>query len=652
MNRKRVSWLGVVSFMGAIFLTGCSGNDASKEIKRGRTPWVFRSVLDKKARIITMALNENLWVAYDAQNCAIYKVWQKGVLFDGPVYTTAHGPQPSSIGVPFFTSTHDRPWVVEHNKKEVAIKVHYKGHYFKDNQAIMQYELALPSGEIIKIEETPEYFTTQDLNPGLERKYVTEGVPTGTTIKLKVTLASLLSEDDITADSDFSINSKTSEAIFDVKTVGIEGILTLNNNASTTLSTYFYGKVAEMETREEKSADLALLSGDKLMERTGCNTCHNAYKKTVGPALIKIAAKYESNEQNIEFLTQKVISGGSGNWGTVPMNPHPDLPPAQVTRMVSYILSLGTAESSERKPSDGLAANIYVFFEDLEDMPKVTDDMLPAYAETIPLIAFSDGNIPDLLENNFAVKVKGYINIEREGNYVFRLVSDDGSWLYIDDQLIIANGGLHGDKAMDGELTLKAGKHRLAIDFFQSSGGKSLKLLWAPYGTGTFSLVPPTVFSHDINDLAQVTKAPQPPYKGKTIPGDKYPLQAVHPSFDLKQVRPDAFLPKVGGMDFMPNGDLIVCTWDSLGSVYRLIGAANAKNNNDIEVKRIAMGLAEPLGLKVVDDEIYILQKQELTRLVDMDGDMIIDGYQTVCNGWKVSANFHEFAFGLAYKGR
>ena len=51
-----------------------------------------------------------------------------------------------------------------------------------------------------------------------------------------------------------------------------------------------------------------------------------------------------------------------------------------------------------------------------------------------------------------------------------------------------------------------------------------------------------------------------------------------------------------------------------------------------------------------MDDEIYIMQKQELTKLVDNDKDGIIDEYQTVCNAWDVTANFHEFGFGLAYK--
>jgi cytochrome c len=68
-------------------------------------------------------------------------------------------------------------------------------------------------------------------------------------------------------------------------------------------------------------------------------------------------------------------------------------------------------------------------------------------------------------------------------------------------------------------------------------------------------------------------------------------------------------------------------------------------------VKRIAAGLLEPLGLAVVDGEIYVLQKHELTRLVDEDGDEIVDRYETVSDQWPCSANFHEFAFGLVHDG-
>jgi cytochrome c len=116
---------------------------------------------------------------------------------------------------------------------------------------------------------------------------------------------------------------------------------------------------------------------------------------------------------------------------------------------------------------------------------------------------------------------------------------------------------------------------------------------------------------------------------GKRRPGDISAEAGVHPSYDLTQARPWDFLPKVGGMDFMSDGRLAVSTWDPSGSVY-LLSNVSSGNPSEIKVKKIASGLAEPLGLKVIRDSIYVLQKQELTRLIDVNNDDVIDEYQCV----------------------
>lgn len=82
------------------------------------------------------------------------------------------------------------------------------------------------------------------------------------------------------------------------------------------------------------------MPGAKLMAASDCNTCHKEDVKVVGPALKDIAAKYPATDANIDMLTDKVIKGGKGNWGEVPMSPHPALPPADVKTMVKFILSL------------------------------------------------------------------------------------------------------------------------------------------------------------------------------------------------------------------------------------------------------------------------------------------------------------------------
>jgi cytochrome c len=78
--------------------------------------------------------------------------------------------------------------------------------------------------------------------------------------------------------------------------------------------------------------------GEALMANSDCNTCHNAQTKVIGPAFVDVAKKYKDSD--IDMLAQKVIKGGSGNWGTVPMSPHPDLSEADAKEMVKYVLSV------------------------------------------------------------------------------------------------------------------------------------------------------------------------------------------------------------------------------------------------------------------------------------------------------------------------
>jgi cytochrome c len=134
-----------------------------------------------------------------------------------------------------------------------------------------------------------------------------------------------------------------------------------------------------------------------------------------------------------------------------------------------------------------------------------------------------------------------------------------------------------------------------------------------------------------------------------TSPGDGAPLKGLHPSFDLTTIRKDSFRPRVGGLAFLPDGRMVISTWDSVGGVY-LINNVETGDTNKITVKRFAAGLAEPLGLAVVNGEIYVLQKHELTKLIDHNGDDVADEYASICNSWGATADFHEFAFGLVYK--
>jgi cytochrome c len=78
--------------------------------------------------------------------------------------------------------------------------------------------------------------------------------------------------------------------------------------------------------------------GLELVAKNDCLTCHKIDEKVTGPAYRDIANKY--SEKDTTTLAAKVIKGGTGVWGTIPMTPHPALSQADSKQMVKYILLL------------------------------------------------------------------------------------------------------------------------------------------------------------------------------------------------------------------------------------------------------------------------------------------------------------------------
>jgi len=148
-------------------------------VARPRDPWVFRSVLDKRARMITVALNEELWVAYDATTCSLYKAWKGGVHFDGAVYTTVHGPQPTSLGRPYTEGLPGDVWEAWINDAPIACTVAYKGYRFHDKRVTFQYDVKLADGRTVRVQETPEFVQPEHLFPPEQRQVwvLTDGQP-------------------------------------------------------------------------------------------------------------------------------------------------------------------------------------------------------------------------------------------------------------------------------------------------------------------------------------------------------------------------------------------------------------------------------------------------------------------------------------------
>lgn len=79
------------------------------------------------------------------------------------------------------------------------------------------------------------------------------------------------------------------------------------------------------------------LSGDQIIETLDCSGCHSVNERMIGPSYKEIGGKY--TEKDTELLASKIIEGGSGVWGSVPMAAHPQVSKEDAKKMVEYILS-------------------------------------------------------------------------------------------------------------------------------------------------------------------------------------------------------------------------------------------------------------------------------------------------------------------------
>ncbi len=81
-------------------------------------------------------------------------------------------------------------------------------------------------------------------------------------------------------------------------------------------------------------ADLALATSKN------CMACHAIDKKVVGPAYKDVAAKYAGQKDAVDKLTAKIMKGGSGVWGPVPMPANTQVNEAEARKLATWVLTL------------------------------------------------------------------------------------------------------------------------------------------------------------------------------------------------------------------------------------------------------------------------------------------------------------------------
>ena len=147
-------------------------------------------------------------------------------------------------------------------------------------------------------------------------------------------------------------------------------------------------------------------------------------------------------------------------------------------------------------------------------------------------------------------------------------------------------------------------------------------------------------------DLVPLTKGGKPRFTEtvttKGVRGDDktaYTVDSITPPFK----NPYKSWMRFGGFDFFSDGRAAISTWS--GDVWIVSGLDDGLEK--VTWKRYAAGLFHALGLKIVDDKVYVLGRDQITRLHDLNGDGEADFYECFNNDAMITTNFHEFTFDL-----
>ena len=88
------------------------------------------------------------------------------------------------------------------------------------------------------------------------------------------------------------------------------------------------------------TASTSVFANPELATKKNCMACHAVDKKLVGPAYKDVAEKYAGQKDAVDKLAQKILKGGTGVWGSIPMPANPQVSDAEAKQLVQWVLSL------------------------------------------------------------------------------------------------------------------------------------------------------------------------------------------------------------------------------------------------------------------------------------------------------------------------
>ncbi len=264
--------------------------------------------------------------------------------------------------------------------------------------------------------------------------------------------------------------------------------------------THYLVSLQKPDTRRPAAASSMLIHmGKTLYHSVGCVQCHapqelpanasanpnaatdleklQATSVPLGP----VVEKYSVNEL-AAFLKDPLQARPAGRMPSLKLNDVEG-------RAIAMYLLRELVPAGKPTRLDGL---LYEYYE--EQLPELPEfDRLPP----------KTGGVTDAFtlkvaerKNDFAIRFRGTLTIEKEGEHRFWTRSDDGSRLFIDGVKVVENGGIHPAQDREGKMNLTAGEHAIEVVYFDGGGQREFSVQWQP-PDGKREPIPAGVLSHD-----------------------------------------------------------------------------------------------------------------------------------------------------------
>jgi hypothetical protein len=201
--------------------------------------------------------------------------------------------------------------------------------------------------------------------------------------------------------------------------------------------------------------------------------------------------------------------------------------PDGTTRSVTRSVSVDTAKDA-REPRSVVQGLDYGYYEgEYQTMPSFPAG--GAVRNDTSANVDVDAN-PARRGENFAYRFVGYVEVPENGTYEFWTGSDDGSYLFIDGERVVSNGGLHAYEEASGTVDLEAGKHRIVVTMYEHTGRERLSVFWAGPGFSKEPIPDGVLYRDDTGSPAlggNATPATGGTQMGSATPGTGTPLAST-----------------------------------------------------------------------------------------------------------------------------